>query len=182
VAMKWGRRSEKERDEAKPKKYKAPGRSKAPPKPSPNNISETIVANVLDRILKVVPQYIRDQYEGETKTYYDTPSRQTHISIRLKHRTKGHALKSSAVVTEEQIAGAKSLQTLIDSTSIALARDLSDQLFSDETSRVIEVPKPRAEAKKKKKKKKVSKPKPVCPICGPEDSYYPPWEGLCIHD
>lgn len=179
MAMKWGRRNEKERDEAKPK-YKAPGRSKAPPKPSPNNISETIVANVLDRILKVVPQYIRDQYEGETSARYHAASRETRIAIRLKHRTKGHTLKSAAVVTEEQIAGAKSMQTLIDSTSIALARDLSDQLFSDETSRVIEVPKPRAEAKKKKKK--VSKPKPVCPICGPEDSYYPPWEGLCIHD
>lgn len=150
-----------------------------------------LVQECLDRVCRSLPQHTRNRYDGST--HVETLRNGVKVTIRLKCKKDNTGLASHICVTDADIETnsptdrrdvASALSTRVCDSVIAHERHCEGNLPRGPFPERYEPDKikPNRPSKKKAKTKRKPKAKPVCPICGPEDDLYPPWEGACVHD
>lgn len=159
---------------------------------------DATIAAALKAVCERIPQHIRNHYVGSTEIN-DRSNSSVEITIALRDKRCSDVVSATRLVRPLDVAY-QSAKT----EGKTLGEALASEIIMHEQMCEVNPPKPvpykksmtpedkykdriitgcAADLTKAKPKvPKDRKPKVICKICGPEDSMYPDWDGVCVHD
>ena len=141
---------------------------------------QEIAHAALQHIIKGLSQEIRDKYDGHADWTYHLEHLAHNLSLKFSRRNDRKLLERSWRIPDDSIGNASYRKGLAYNIADAWISMLMNDEFANSLAKTKVEIQPVVFDKEWDVKKPDAKKK-VCKLCGPEDPYYPPWEGGCPH-